>query len=123
MKAYDFALHSWINKCMELYGIADNVRNFLEKSIEQWKLSLTSNEDLGEIDVNKGIFQGDSLLRPLFFFNMAPLSLMFKKVNPSYEWAKKECKLNHFLFMDDLKLFSKEQRANRYTCENCSCLY
>ena len=34
-KAYDFALHSWINKCMELYGIANNVRNFLEKSIEQ----------------------------------------------------------------------------------------
>lgn len=35
---------------MELFGIVDNVRKFLEKSIEQWKLFLTSNgEDLGDI--------------------------------------------------------------------------
>ena len=39
---------------MKLFGIADKVRNFLEKSIEQWKLSLTSNcEDLGELDVKR----------------------------------------------------------------------
>ena len=30
-KAYDFVLHSWINEFMKLFGIADNVRNFLEK--------------------------------------------------------------------------------------------
>ena len=29
--------------------------------MEQWKLSLTSNgKDLGEVDVKRGIFQGDS---------------------------------------------------------------
>ena len=28
---------------MELFGIADNVRNFLEKSMEQWKLSKLPN--------------------------------------------------------------------------------
>ena len=33
-KAYDFVPHSWINECMELFGIADDVRNFLEKSME-----------------------------------------------------------------------------------------
>ena len=33
-KAYDFVPHSWINECMELFGIADNMRNFLEKSME-----------------------------------------------------------------------------------------
>ena len=42
---------------MELFGIADNVKNFLEKSMEQWKLSLTSNgENLWEVDVKRGIF-------------------------------------------------------------------
>ena len=40
---------------------------------------------------------------------MVPLSLIFRKVNTSYEWRKKEYKLNHLLFMDDLKLFSKSQ--------------
>ena len=32
------------------------MRNLLEKSIEQWKLSLTSNgEDLGEVDMKRDI--------------------------------------------------------------------
>ena len=51
-KAYDFIPHSWINECVKLYGIVDDVRNFLKKKMEQWKLSLTSNsEELGEVDV------------------------------------------------------------------------
>ena len=33
-KGHDFVPHSWINECMELFGIADNVKNFLEKSME-----------------------------------------------------------------------------------------
>ena len=30
-KAYDFVPHSWITECMELFGIADKVRNFSER--------------------------------------------------------------------------------------------
>ena len=101
---------SMINECMELFGIAENVRNFLEKSMEQWKLSLTSNgEDLEEVDVKRGIFQGDSLSSLLFVLSMVPLSLTLRNVNTSYEWGKKEYKLNHLLFMDDLKVFSKSE--------------
>ena len=113
-KAYDFVSHSWINECMELFGIAENVRNFLEKSMEQWKLSLTSNgEDLGEVDMKRAIFQGDSLSPLLFVLNMVPLSLILRKVNASYEWGKKQYKLNHLLVMDDLKLFSEsEEQTN-----------
>ena len=60
-KAYDFAPHSWILKCLDMLGIADNVRIFLEKSMKKWKLLLTSNgSDLCKVDVNRGIFQGDS---------------------------------------------------------------
>ena len=82
----------------------------MEKSIEQWRLSLTSNgEDLGEVDVKRGIFQGDSLTPLLFVLNIVPLSLILKKVNASYEWGKKENKWNHLLFIDDLKLFSKSE--------------
>ena len=107
-KAYDFVPHGCINECMELFGTADNVRNFLEKSIEQWKLSLTSNGGgLGVVDVKRGMFQGDNLSPLLFALSMIPLSLILRKVNASYEWGKKEYKLNHLLFMDDLKLFSK----------------
>ena len=109
-KAYDFVPHSWISECMEMFGIAENVRNFLQRSMGQWKLSLTSNgEDLGTVDVKRGIFQGDSLSPLLFVLSMIPLSLVLRKVNSCYEWGKKEYKLNHLLFMDDLKLFGKNE--------------
>ena len=109
-KAYDFVPHSWICECMEMFGIAGNVREFLQRSMVQWKLSLTSNgEELGDVDVKRGIFQGDSLSPLLFVLSLIPLSSVLKKVNVFYEWGKKEYKLNNLLFMDDLKLFSKSE--------------
>ena len=63
--------------------------------------------DSWEVDVNTGIFQGDSLSPLIFVTCMIPLSLLLKKVKASYEWGWKEFKLNHLLFMDDLKLFEK----------------
>ena len=40
---------------------------------------------------------------------MFPLSLLLRKMNTSYDWGGKEYKLNHLLFMDDLKLFGKSE--------------
>ena len=55
-KTYDFVPHSWILECLDMLGIADNVRSFLEKSMKKWKLLLTSNGlDLRKADVNKDI--------------------------------------------------------------------
>ena len=109
-KAYDFDPHNWINEYLELFGNADNVRFFLERSMKQWKLWLTSDgEDLGKVDVKREreIFQGDSFSPLLFVLSMVPLSLILRKVSASYEWGKKKYRLNHLLFIDDLKLFSK----------------
>ena len=93
-----------------MFGIADNIRSFLEKSMKKWKLLLSSNEsDLCEVDVNISNFQGDSLSPLIFVICIIPLSLLLRKVKTSYEWGRKEFKLNHFLFMDDLKLFGKSQ--------------
>ena len=75
---------------MELIGIADNIRNFLEKSMERGKLSLMINgEDLGEVDMKRGIFQGDSFLPLLFVLSRPLLLLILRKVNASYEWKRK----------------------------------
>ena len=109
-KAFDLVPDSWVNECMEMFGIAENLRTFLQKSMQQWRLSLTANgEDLGEVNVERGIFQGDSLSSLLFVLSMVPLSLILKKVNACYKWGKKEYKLNHLLFMDDLKLYAKSE--------------
>ena len=107
-KAYDFVPHSWIIECLDMLGIAENIRKFLESSMKNWKLRLASNGlDLCEIDVNRGIFQGDSLSPLIFVICMIPLSFLLRKVKASYEWGRKEFTLNHLLFMDDLKLFGK----------------
>ena len=104
-KAYDLIPHSWILECLDMIGIADNVKSFNGKSMKKWKLPLTSNgSDLCEIDVKRGNFQGDSL-STLIFVYMIPLSLLLRKVRASYEWGRKEFRLNHLLFIDDLKIF------------------
>ena len=75
---------------MKLFGIADNVINFLEKSMKQWKLSLMSHsEDIVDVEVRREIFWGGCHLPHLFFLSMVPLLLMLRKVNASYEWRKK----------------------------------
>ena len=79
-KIYDLVSHSWLNECMEMFGMAENLRTLLQKSMQQWRLSLTTNgEDLGEV------FQEDSLLSLLFVLSMAPLPLILKRVNACYK--------------------------------------
>ena len=47
--------------------------------MEQWKLLMKSNgEDVEELDVKRGIFQGDSLSPLLFVLSMVSLSLILK---------------------------------------------
>ena len=54
--------------------------------MKQWKLSLRSNcEDLGEVDLKRRIFQGDSLPPPVFLWKMLPFPLILRKVNASDE--------------------------------------
>ena len=93
-----------------MFGIAENVRKFMSDSMRSWKLELTSSgESLGDVDIQRGIFQGDSLSPLLFVLCMIPLTLILRKVTASYEWGNKEFRINHLLFMDDLKLFAKNQ--------------
>ena len=40
---------------------------------------------------------------------MVPLSLILRKVNACYEWGKEDCKLNHLIYIDDLKLFPNSE--------------
>ena len=39
-KAYDMVQHSWIKKCLELFGLAENVKTLLVNSTEKWTVML-----------------------------------------------------------------------------------
>ena len=81
----------------ELLGIEESVRNILEKSMEQWKLSLKSNgEDLGRVNVKRRILLGGSLSLLLFVFNMVHLSLIFRRVKETSGWGKERKQAESF---------------------------
>ena len=104
-KAYDMIPHSWIRECLKLFGVADNIKRILSSCMKNWKLELTSSGvSLGEVNIRRGIFQGDSLSPLLFVICMIPLTMVLRKVNFHYELGYKVTKLTHLLFMDDLKL-------------------
>ena len=92
--------HSWIQKCMEMFGVAVNLRSFVNTSIKQWNTDLTaSNQRLGNVKIKRGIFQGDSLSPLLFVLVMIPLTLMLRQTKESYELKKGGKKIDHYLWM------------------------
>ena len=110
-KAFDMVPHTWIKKCLEIFKIADNIKNTLKNSMKNWQTELTSGGvSLGEVKVKRGIFQGDSLSPLLFVISLIPMSHILRKVKAGYELGKGEITINHLLFMDDLKLFGKNEK-------------
>ena len=55
------------------------------------------------------VFQDHSLFPLLFVLVMIPLILVLRQTKPSYEVKKGGKKINHLLFMDDLKLLLKNE--------------
>ena len=53
-KTYDMFPHSWISECLEVFGVAQNTKNFLVNS-------MSNGVSLGNAKTRGGIFQGDSL--------------------------------------------------------------
>ena len=86
-KAYDMVpIAEFVNACLELFGVAENFRTFLFGGMANWKLELTScGQSLGDVDVRRGIFQGDSLSPLLFVLCMIPQTSVLREVKACYE--------------------------------------
>ena len=109
-KAYDMIPHSWILESLGLVQVSENIVEFIRKSMKNWNTNLTScGEYLANVNIRRGIFQGDSLSPLLFVICMIPLSQILRKLKSGYTLKNGE-KLNHLLFMDDLKIFAKSER-------------
>ena len=67
-------------------------------------------EFLGKVNIRRGILQGDSHSPLLFVICMIPLTDILRKVPTGYT-LKCGLKLNHLLFMDDLKIYGKNGRV------------
>ena len=108
-KAFDMVPHSWILECLAMFGVAENIRVLLAITMKSWQTVLTSNGvNLGEVNIKRGIFQGDSLSPLPFVIALIPLTLILRKATAGYHFTDKT-KVNHLLFMDDLKLYGKDK--------------
>ena len=111
-KAYDMVPHSWIIKCLNLFGVLENIKSLLVNSMEKWKEILCSeNSELDEVEIKRGIFQGESLSPLVFVLALIQLSLILRKVKAAYEFSESKEKINNLLFMDDLKLYSRREKG------------
>ena len=99
--------HSRIKECLNLLGLLENIKTLLVNSMEKWRVLLcVDNSELGEVDIKRDVFQGDSLSPLVFVSVLIPLSLVLRKTKVAYEFSGSKENISHLLFMDDLKLYS-----------------
>ena len=106
-KANDMVPQSWILHCLKMYKISHEIINFIEKTMHTWKVELTAKgRSEAEIKIQRGIFQGDTLSHLLFIIAMIPLNHILRKCAARYKLSRPHEKINHRMYMDDIKLFA-----------------
>ena len=109
-KAYDMVPHSWLMETVRMVGIADNIIELIEESMKHWKTELTANgTPLGQVEIKRGVFQGEALSPLLFVIVLIPLSIVIRQTGIGYDIGMENHKISHLLFMDDLKLYADSE--------------
>ena len=81
----------------------------------------TGNLEIGKADIRGGVFQRDCLSPLVFVLGLTPLRLILGKVKAAYDFSKSKEMINHLLFKDNLRLFSRKERKNRPISPESSC--
>ena len=115
-KAFDSVPHSWILKCIEMFKISPIIGEFMKSSMKKWITTLCLNHEKGtltsrKININNGIFQGDTLSPLLFCVALAPLSALINK--SGYGFKTNSMVISHLFYMDDLKTFAKNDEEQQ----------
>ena len=94
-----------------MYKISDKVINFIEKTVKTWKVELTAGgRSLAEAKVQRGIFQEDALSLLQFMITIMSLDNMLRKCTDGYKLSKSQEKINHLMYIDDIKLLAKNEK-------------
>jgi len=109
-KAYDSVSHSWILECLKLYNVHPQICELLDNAMQSWKIQLfCSNNYYGEVSIQDGIYQGDSLSPLLFVMALIPSSTILNVTRKGFIVDRNHLMLNYLLHLDDLKLFAKSE--------------
>ena len=90
-KGYDMVPQSWILHCLKMYKISHEVINFIEKTMQTWRVELTAGgRSLTETKIQRGIFQGDAWSTWLFIIAMMTLNHVLRKCTAGYKLSKSQ---------------------------------
>ena len=79
--------------------------------METWRVEPTAGKkSLAEAKIQRGIFQEDALSPSLFIIAMMPLNHILRKCTAEYKLSKSKENINHPMYMDDIKLFAKNEK-------------
>ena len=110
-KAFDVIPHPWLIECLEIYGAEENTIRFLKNTMPNWMTILTSSGiKLAEVNIRRGIFQGDSLSPLIFIVAMILMTRVLERMEVRYQLKKGGSRINHLMFMDDIKLFGRDTK-------------
>lgn len=96
-----------------MYGAADakvnNTFVFLMLIVKP-NASHTAEHYITEIKIQKGIFEGDSLLPLLCFIATMRLNNILRKFQAGCNFTSTDERMNNLMYMDSLKLFAKTKK-------------
>ena len=102
---------SWITDCLKTYKISNEVIKSIKETMKNWRVELTAvRKSLAEVKIQRGIFQGDTPSPLIFVIAMMPLNCIPRKCAGSYKLHKSHEKINYLMYLDDIKLFAKNEK-------------
>ena len=79
--------------------------------MKTWRVELTAGgRRLAAAKIQSGIFQGDAPSPSLFIIAMMTLNHILRKCTAGYKLSRSQEKVNHLMYMDDIKLFAKNEK-------------
>ena len=93
-----------------MVGLADNIMGLIKETINKWNTNLYADGKLfASVPIRRRIFQGDSFSL-LFLIALLALTQILKETRMWYQLGNNEAKVNHLFFMDDLRLYGKNDK-------------
>lgn len=115
-KAYDSVSHEWIVESLRLAKLPENIIKAINDVMQLWAVKLKiqcekENIETKEIKYLTGMLQGDTLSVIMFILCFNPLSHLLNKCDGYMMGTpgKRDTKITHLFFVDDLKLYSSNE--------------
>ena len=79
--------------------------------MKTWRVKLSAGgRSLAEAKNKRGIFQEDAISPLQFVITMMSFNHILRKCTARYKHSRSQEKINHLMYMDDIKLFAKNEK-------------